>query len=360
MASQTNEPIRITKQDLYSPAVEQQLAIERELRRGTEDLPPEPFLQRLLYSSCFYLSVAGWLGAFVAWAILEPFYGEGLPGQAESSFVNYLIFPTVAAFIGLFLGTADGLICRNVGRALVCGAVGLAVGFAGGLVSLFVADVIFGVMSDLAVLFWENPQPGQMPTGLALLIFMMGRAGAWAVASVPAGVGQGLALREKQVVLNGVVGGVLGGLLGGLLFDPICMLGGVVHGEALVSRAVGFTCIGLFVGAFVGLVEGWTKTAWLLMRRGPLAGKQFVLYREATVLGSSPKADIYLFKDEKVEPRHAVIYNRGGRYEIVDCNTREGVYVNGYPVDRHWLQPGDRIVLGQTILEFAVRESRKG
>ena len=78
------------------------------------------------------------------------------------------------------------------------------------------------------------------------------------------------------------------------------------------------TIIGLSVGLFVGLVEGWTKTAWLLMRAGPLAGKQFVMFRDTTVLGSSPKAEVYLFKDEAIEPRHALIYNRGGRFEIED------------------------------------------
>jgi predicted ABC-type sugar transport system permease subunit len=44
---------------------------------------------------------------------------------------------------------------------------------------------------------------------------------AWAVAAIPAGIGQGIALRERKVGLNGLLGGVLGGLLGGLLFDPI-------------------------------------------------------------------------------------------------------------------------------------------
>ena len=151
---------------------------------------------------------------------------------------------------------------------------------------------------------------------------------------IPAGLGQGIALRERKVIYNGLVGGVLGGLLGGLLFDPICLIFTSGDGTATVSRAVGFTVIGLLVGLFVGLVEGWTKTAWLMMRAGPLAGKQFVLHRDTTVLGSSPKAEIYLFKDEAIEPRHAIIYNRGGRFEIEDCNTPDGTYVNGIPIKR--------------------------
>ena len=194
---------------------------------------------------------------------------------------------------------------------------------------------------------------------MPLLLHMVGRACFWALAAIPAGLGQGVALRERKVVINGMVGGVLGGFVGGLLFDPICFLFQDVS-KATVSRGVGFTIIGLSVGLFVGLVEGWTKTAWLLMRAGPLAGKQFVMFRDTTVLGSSPKAEIYLFKDEAIEPRHALIYNRGGRFEIEDCNSRDGTYVNGVPIRRQVLNSGDQIVLGKTVLEFQLKESRSG
>ena len=160
---------------------------------------------------------------------------------------------------------------------------------------------------------------------------MMGRAAAWAVAAIPAGIGQGIALREKQSRLERLAGERAGGLLGGLAFDPIA---GLYFGrrQAWLSRAVGFTLIGLMVGLFVGIVEQWTKTAWLLMKAGPLAGKQFVVFRNPTVLGSAPKADVYLFKDEAIEPRHALIHDRGGRFEIEDMDTADGTYVNGIPV----------------------------
>ena len=94
------------------------------------------------------------------------------------------------------------------------------------------------------------------------------------------------------------------------------------------------------------------------MKAGPLAGKQFVLFRNPTVLGSAPKADVYLFKDGAIEPRHALIHDRGGRFEIEDMNTADGTYVNGVPVSRQILKSGDQIVLGKTVLEFALKESR--
>ena len=113
------------------------------------------------------------------------------------------------------------------------------------------------------------------------------------------------------------------------------------------------------VGLFVGIVEQWTKSAWLLMRAGPLAGKQFVVFRNPTVLGSSPKADIYLFKDEAIEPRHALIHDRGGRlrdrgHELPPTAPTS----TASPSSGRSSSAGDQIVLGKTVLEFALKESK--
>ncbi len=355
--STSNQPLRVDYDDLNSPQVEAYLEEQAVLRRAMPEVEQQPLLIRVIYSSYFYLSLASGLGAFCAWLVLEPFYDDNDAAQGFP-LVTLLIFPTVVGCIGLFLGAAEGLMCRNAMRAAICSAVGAGIGFGGGLIGYIAAEIIFSLMAAVALQFENNPQPGrQMPTGFGLLVLIMGRAAAWAVASIPAGLGQGIALREKKVILNGLLGGVLGGLLGGLLFDPISLIFLTANGEASVSRALGFTVIGLMVGLFVGLVEQWTKTAWLLMRAGPLAGKQFVLYRDPTVLGSSPKADVYLFKDGAIEPRHALIHNRGGRFEIEDLSTPDGTYVNGIPVKRRVLQSGDQIVLGKTVLEFTLRES---
>jgi len=213
-------------------------------------------------------------------------------------------------------------------------------------------------MTQIAISLQKGPLgENDMPSGMALLVLIMARGAAWSLAAIPAGLGQGFALREKKVIINGLVGSILGGLVGGLLFDPISLVFVSDTGEAVYSRAIGFMVIGLGVGLFVGLVESWTKSAWLIMQKGPLAGKQFVLFKEKTILGSSPKAEIYLFKDDAIEPTHAIIHNRGGRFEIEDQGTPDGTYVNGIPVKTQLLHAGDQIVLGKTVLEFSVRDS---
>jgi hypothetical protein len=361
MSDETQTPIRIETSDLFSPRVNELVEMQQALRRDTGPIDPQPLVIRILFSSWFYLSIASGLGALLAWACMEPFFVEHVAARGNvqlfNVLINFVFFPTISGGIGLFLGAAEGLMCRNPRRALICGLVGLGIGFGGGLVSSFVGNIIYGIMHNIAISMMPNANVPGMPTGFALLVQIMGRAAGWSLIAIPAGLGQGIAVREKKVILNGVVGAVMGGLVGGLLFDPICIVLGAVE-RATVSRAVGFVFVGLSVGLFVGLVEGWTKTAWLLMRAGPLAGKQFVMFRDTTVLGSSPKAEVYLFKDEAIEPRHALIYNRGGRFEIEDLNTRDGTYVNGVPVRRQTLNNGDQVVLGKTVLEFQLKATR--
>ncbi|MCA9079909.1 MAG: FHA domain-containing protein [Planctomycetaceae bacterium] len=354
-----SEPIRITTNDLARPEVDEYVELQAHFQRNIDPTGDQPWVIRVIYANWFYLSVCCMIGGLLGWAIMEPFFDDNAL-EGEGSLAAILLFPVVASSVGLFLGAAEGLMCRNIQRAVASGLTGLVVGFVGGFIALIPTSILFGVMTAFAVSLWKDPQPDAMPTGLALLVFMMGRGGAWSIAAIPAGIGPGIALRERSVIINGLMGAVLGGLLGGLLFDPISMVLISEDGQATFSRAVGFGTIGTLVGLFVGLIEGWTKTAWLLMRKGPLAGKQFILFKDTTILGSSPKADIYLFKDDAIEPRHATITNRGGRFEIEDCGTADGTYVNGIPIRSHVLRPGDQVVVGKTVLEFSVKESKSG
>ena len=87
---------------------------------STAPLPesePPPFIVRMFYSSYFYLSLASGLGAFVAWMIFEPFFDDDRVGRSRFQWAAILMFPTVMGFVGLFLGAAEGIMCRNLQRA---------------------------------------------------------------------------------------------------------------------------------------------------------------------------------------------------------------------------------------------------
>src|SRR5262249_3660976 len=200
------------REALCRPGVGVYLEEREALGRGRADVPATPLFFRIIYASWFYLSIAGGLGAFIAWFFLEPYMDETkMMRQGPNWIVLLLIFPTVTGSIGLFLGLVDGIMCRNLQRTFTCAIVGLGFGFGLGLIAIFVAGFVLSIMIQIVLAIDPKLAQGQrqMPQGFALLVFMMGRGAYWAIASIPAGIGQGIALKEKQVTMNGLLGAVL-------------------------------------------------------------------------------------------------------------------------------------------------------
>jgi hypothetical protein len=359
VAEEDKEVIRISAHDLADPRVDDIVAQQqagRMLGLGRQAAPATPFW----LTPTFYLAVAGALGAFCGWGMIEPFFVDGDDETSGNVAATVLFFPTIGGMIGLFIGATEGMMSRNLVKGLLGGGIGLAVGFAGGFVSMFAANIIMTLMVTVGAGVTgvtEAQIEARGIRGAFFLSLVMARSLAWAVAGLTVGLGQGIAMRSGKLVTNGLLGGMLGGAVGGLFFDPVCR---VLAGPKLdefgePSRAIGVTCVGAMAGLFVGLVEHFAKEAWLLMVAGPLAGKQFVVYKNPTSLGSSPKCDVYLFKDPAIEPRHALIHKVGVHYEIEDCGSSAGTRVNDGPVKRQRLQDGDRIQLGDTLFLYSER-----
>ena len=257
---------------------------------------------------------------------------------------SLLLFPTIAAFIGLFIGAADGVVCRLPRRIFLAGAVGLIFGFVGGFLSSVLAEIIYMPLTHYAM-----SRQGSLSFGLQTA----GRGIAWAMAGATMGLGQGIALRSKRLLLYGFLGGLIGGLLGGLFFDPIDLLIlGADKPSSDISRWVGFGIIGLTVGLMIGIVELLARDAWLRMTEGPLVGKEFLVFKDVMRMGSSPRSEIYLFNDPAVSAQHAIIRTTGDIYEIENSSTESPVCVNGRPINRSRLRHGDRISLGRTSFTF--------
>jgi hypothetical protein len=267
-----------------------------------------------------------------------------------------LLFPLIAGLIGLAIGAVDGLICRLIRRAVLAGSVGLLVGFIGGFVFGILAELIYAPLNMMAM-SQMGTTPGEIGT-LGFVIQMGGRALAWGMAGMAMGLGQGIALRSKHLLLYGFLGGLIGGLLGGLLFDPIdLLLLGSGKPSAHWSRLAGFAIIGMSVGAMIGVVELLTRDAWLRMIEGPLAGKEFMLFKDVMTIGSSPRSQIYLFNDAEVADHAATLRTVGGECEIESHDPQRPVLLNDRPSQRSRLRHGDRIGIGRTVFVFEKRQT---
>jgi hypothetical protein len=159
----------------------------------------------------------------------------------------------------------------------------------------------------------------------------------------------GIVDRSSKKIRYGILGGIIGAGLGGILFDPISF---ATH-RGGPSRAAGFMLLGLATGVAMGIVESALKDRWLYVASGPLAGKQFILYKPVTVVGSSQQSDIYLFKDTSIQPQHASIELRGAQTFI---HAQGQVFVSGQPVKHRALQSGDLVQMGRYAFHFRERQ----
>jgi pSer/pThr/pTyr-binding forkhead associated (FHA) protein len=90
------------------------------------------------------------------------------------------------------------------------------------------------------------------------------------------------------------------------------------------------------------------------MTEGPLAGKEFLLFKDLMRFGSSPSMEIYLFNDPLVAGHHANLRMVGGEADIEAAGARP-IEVNTRRVDRARLHHGDRITIGRTSFVFEKR-----
>ncbi len=87
-------------------------------------------------------------------------------------------------------------------------------------------------------------------------------------------------------------------------------------------------------------------------------GIKFDLAEGDTLLGRlSPPAQIAL-AGTKVSKKHCVIKQSNGSLRIEDLKSSNGVFVNGKQVESAKLENGDRLVIGEFILEVVAKAGK--
>ena len=299
--------------------------------------PAESGAGSILMRGWCYLGLAGLAGAVAAWVVCEPRFIDG----AGSSWANVIIFPLMLILMCVGFGIAESVVEHSPRKAVMRALLSLGVGSLLGFVFYAIANIIFSVgleiLSAYGALAIRNP-------GLWIT-----RSVAWMGFGVAGGVVYGLIGQSGKRCVYGIAGGVLGAGIGGFIFDPISL----ATGGAAASRGIGMAMFGAATGISIGLVESALKDRWLYVGAGPLAGKQFILYKPLTVIGSDQSSDIYLFKDPSILPQHASVELRGSRTIL---RASGPVLVQGRPVRETILESGSVIQIGRYGFSYRDRE----
>jgi len=299
--------------------------------------------------SVVWLIGAGLIGGLLTWAawgLLFPIFRN----DEDSTAINVVASASTAVLVGLLLVVGDVLkegayskFPQRLGIGMVAAVVfGLGLGF---LASALYNSGFEQIYDDLVA---SGLSPGSDEFFEQLLNRnQLNRGLAWSFIGLAAGLTIGIsALQWKRALLTGG-GGIVGGFIGGYLFD-------ILPSEN-VSQIVGLLITGLAIGGVIALTEEVAKTSWIEITHGGMAGKQFILYQRTITLGSAPKADITLIKDETV-PGLAAVLEKSGSGATVSATDPSGIlFVNGVETTRALLRDGDSISMGKTALRYRER-----
>ncbi len=215
-----------------------------------------------------------------------------------------------------------------------------------GLVAGTGTAAVAGLLLPLADRLWRASRADDQPGSLLVLI------GAWVVIGALAGGVAGLEDGPSRA-RNGFVGGLAGGLVGGVCFAALSGDFRITETSSFVSQLVGYTVTTLGIGLGVGLTERIARSAWLVAIDGPQAGREFILYRDVSTIGTADDCQIYLRSDSRADAHHAEVTVVDGRMVItpldgpVDVDRKPFA---GGPVDN-----GSVIRVGNSYLRAQVR-----
>ncbi|MEM4410027.1 MAG: FHA domain-containing protein, partial [Candidatus Caldarchaeum sp.] len=96
-----------------------------------------------------------------------------------------------------------------------------------------------------------------------------------------------------------------------------------------------------------------------LLKRAKLVGEQgaYFIPQGTSIIGRDQSFATLMIPDPTVSRRHAEIRNEEGRLTLKDLGSRNGTFVNGYPVgDEAEIHPGDTVQFGGVRLRVELEE----
>ena len=97
------------------------------------------------------------------------------------------------------------------------------------------------------------------------------------------------------------------------------------------------------------------RAAKLVIIAGKNAGKQYPCYSQRTFIGRTRENHVPI-KDVSTSRRHARIERRDGDFILEDLDSTNGTMLNKKTITREMLHHGDKIQVGETVLQFIVEE----
>ena len=304
-----------------------------------------------LLTRIYYNAVFGALGGLLGWMLFSIF---GNKAASEGALTAQLLQDgaLVGGGIGYFVVSVEAIRDRSWLRFVRLASYGVILGAVGGAVGMLVAErVNFALVGGIGAIRGNT---------VKFLGTVLTRGLGFSFLGLAVGLSEGIAARSLGKLSYGTLGGTLGGFLGGCLFGLVYLITLQQGGNAAIAGALGFVIMGACIGSLSALVQGVFQPASVKVLRGWQEGREYPLDKVDSLLGRDEHADIALFRDMKVEKKHAIIQRDGARYLLLNNSApAEFTRVNDVPVPQLCeLQDGDRVQLGNIVLRFQMRAAQ--
>jgi hypothetical protein len=288
----------------------------------------------------YYCAVCGGWAAFLAWGIAQ---GIGFRGVANVYLRATLIAGILGMFVAAAVGAVDAVLNAVGSQRFVRIGICLGIGLVGGMLGGSVGEFLHSVLRFPVFMGWILTG---ICVGASVGIYDLLRS--WRM--------KGDTRVPLKKTLNGVYGGLMGGFLGGLPF-------GLLMGNTLFPRTdlgISLAVLGLCIGLLIGLAQVFLKEAWLKVAQGFRPGRELLLAKDETTIGRAESCDLGLFGDNTIERLHARILLQNQCYLLADAGTPGGTFLNEERItDPTPLKSGDKIRVGNSVIEFGERQKRK-
>jgi hypothetical protein len=285
--------------------------------------------------------IGGLLGTIVAEVVYSP---DNVDAATEAGLriQTGMWVAIIGAIMGALLMAWDGITSGSGQKAVSDGAIGAGIGAVAGFAGGYVAQWLFSAM--LRDISFDDDIDTKV---------LLARVIAWGLFGCLLGIGLGLKGGSRKVV-NGLIGGAIGGAAGGFMFQKVAEGN---SGSATVPRFIGMTLTGIGIGLAIGLVERVRREAWVTISRGPMTGKEFILYNAQTMIGADHRCTIVLVRDPAVAPQHLAFVRTP---QGTTVNAVGGpVLVNGHQVTSQRLRAGDEVTVGASSLRYQERATTR-
>lgn len=267
----------------------------------------------------------------------------------ELALVKQAMFPSYFTF-SLTLGILFGAVMGGFfGSGQGIGG-GSGTRFRAGLIQGAIVGIVGGVVGFLAgqfilLLLGEIFVSHKAFTTLA---YPLSRALGWSFLGLSIGAIEGIRTRSLRLIRIGMMGGWLGGLIGGLAVEYLHLY----VTSLLLARLAGILILGALIGFFYGLVETTMAFGTLKILNGEFKGKEYLINFRKTRLGTSNRADIKLVPYTDVKDLHAELRVIKGMVHLRSLADDDLVRVNDDPIKEIQLKYEDVIRVGKAKMIF--------